>query len=66
MPIALDPGIVQVPPLVAPAVPPGQRVTPVEPAKRVVPKKQSGRADLENEEKRRRSEDRGGLFDLEA
>jgi hypothetical protein len=53
------------PPLVPQAVPAGQRVTPVEPARRVIPKKQTGGADLEAEDKRSRADDRGGLFDVE-
>jgi hypothetical protein len=65
MPIAPGPGIAPIPPLVPQVVPAGQKVTPVEPARRIVPKKQSGGADLEPEDKRARSDERGGLFDVE-
>jgi hypothetical protein len=65
MPIA--PGPVTQPPLpVAPnVVPIGQRVLPVEPARRVTPNKESGKADLDAEKRRRRQGDRGGTLDLE-
>ena len=65
MPINPSPGVAPIPPLVPQVVPAGQKVTPVEPARRVIPKKQTGSADLEAEDKRPRAEDRGGLFDVE-
>jgi hypothetical protein len=46
-------------------VPLGQKVLPVEPARRVTPSKESGRADLDPNKKRRRQGDRGGTLDLE-
>jgi hypothetical protein len=47
-------------------VPQAQKVTPVEPAKRVTKGERGGRAEL-NEDKRRRKrgDRRGGLFDVE-
>jgi hypothetical protein len=70
MPIAH--GQVTQPPLpVAPTVVPvGQRVLPVQPARRVTPNKEAGRADLDAEKRRRRAGgdhegDRGGTLDLE-
>jgi hypothetical protein len=48
----------------------GQKLAPVQPARRVVPKKANGGADLETEDRRTRGEDRaeerGGLLDFEA
>ena len=65
MPIA--PGPVTQPPLpVAPTVVPvGQRVLPVEPARRVTANKESGRTGLDADKRRRREGDRGGTLDLE-
>lgn len=59
------------PPAAPHAVPVAQRVTPVEPAKRVTKGKEGGRSDLDaDEEKRRRRQQdeqaRGGLYDIEA
>ena len=65
MPIAAGP-LTQPPLPVAPTVVPvGQRVLPVAPAKRVTASKESGRADLDAEKRRRRESDRGGTLDLE-
>ena len=49
---------VPMPPVVPQAVPVGQKLAPIQPARRVVPKKESGGADLA-------AEDRGGLCDFE-
>jgi hypothetical protein len=65
MPINPAPGVMPIPPLVTQVVPAGQKVTPVEPARRIIPKKANGGADLEAEDKRSRADDRGGLFDVE-
>jgi hypothetical protein len=58
------------PPPAAPAaphlVPQAQKVTPVEPAKRVTKGERSGRAELKEDKRRRKGGDRrGGLFDVE-
>jgi hypothetical protein len=58
------------PPPSAPAaphlVPQAQRVTPVEPAKRVTKSERGGRAELDKDRRRRKRDDpRGGLFDVE-
>jgi hypothetical protein len=68
MPIA--PGPVPQPTLPATpqVVPQGQRVVPVEPARRVTAGKGSGKAGIDEEvprRKRRREGDRGGVLDLE-
>lgn len=66
---ALAHGLVPMPPVVPQAVPVGQKLAPVQPARRVVPKKENGGADLEAEDRRARgedrAEDRGGLCDFE-
>ena len=65
MPIAPGP-VTQAPLPAAPnIVPLGQKVLPVEPTRRVTPSKDSGRADLDPNKKRRRHDDRGGTLDLE-
>jgi hypothetical protein len=46
-------------------VPTGQRVLPVEPARRVTPNKGSGKTELDTEKRRRRDANRGGTLDLE-
>jgi hypothetical protein len=58
------------PPPTAPAaphvVPQAQKVTPVEPAKRVTKGESSGRTGLKDDKRRRRGGDRrGDLFDVE-
>jgi hypothetical protein len=64
MPIA--PGLAPQVPLPAPnIVPLGQKVLPVEPARRVTPSKEARRTDLDQDKKRRRHDDRGGTLDLE-
>lgn len=72
MPIAPGGPTHPTPPLVPQIVPPGQKVTPVEPARQVTPKKGAGETRLRREERRRpddenagRDDDRGGLFDVE-
>jgi hypothetical protein len=59
------------PPPTAPAaphvIPQAQKVTPVEPAKRVTKGDRSGETGLRDEKRRRRGDDRrGGLYDVEA
>ena len=46
-------------------VPVGQRVLPVEPARRVTPSKEARGGDLDPDKKRRHQDDRGGTLDLE-
>jgi predicted small lipoprotein YifL len=52
-------------------VPPAQKVTPVEPARRVTKGKEGGRSELDADEEKRRQRQqdeqaRGGLYDIEA
>ena len=47
-------------------VPQAQKVTPVEPSKRVTKAKDTKRTGREPEDKHRREGERGGLFDVEA
>ena len=47
-------------------VPQSQKVTPVEPSRRVTRSKESERTRRETEEKQRREGERGGIFDVEA
>ncbi|HZS84594.1 MAG TPA: hypothetical protein VFA50_17095 [Stellaceae bacterium] len=66
MPIA--PGPVTQPPLPAAPqiVPQGQRVVPVEPARRVTANKRAEKAGIDEDRKKRRQDgDRGGVLDLE-
>jgi hypothetical protein len=66
MPIAPGP-VTQPPSAVAQnVIPLGQRVLPVEPARRVTPGKEARGSDVDPERKRRRQPDeRGGKLDLE-
>jgi hypothetical protein len=48
------------------AVPVAQKVTPAQPARRVTPKKDTGKPGLEADDKRERAEDDAHLYDLEA
>ena len=47
-------------------VPQAQKVTPVEPAKRVTKSKEARRTEHEPDKKQQRDGERGGLFDVEA
>lgn len=65
MPILPEP-ITQPPLPVAPNIAPqNQRVLPAEPARRVTANRESGRAGVDGDKKRRREGDRGGNLDLE-
>jgi hypothetical protein len=65
MPIIQAP-VTQPPSAVAQTIVPlGQRVVPVEPARRVTPSKDARGSDLDPDKKRRHQDDRGGTLDLE-